>query len=322
MISLGIESTAHTFSVGILNNGNISIIKDVYSPSAGRGIHPIEAKAHHDSVKHAVLEKALADANIFIDDVDIFSYAAGPGLPPCLKSGAELAKEISNGKDVFAVNHCIAHIEIGKFMSGASDPITLYVSGGNTQIIGFASGKYRVFGETQDISIGNARDVFGRELGLEYPAGRFLDEIASKGKKYIELPYSVKGMDMSFTGIVTEAVRRIKKGENRGDVVYSFVETTYAMLVEVVERALAHTGKSEVLVTGGVAASKRLCTMLDIMCNERGAKLFVCPSELTGDNGAMIAFTGMLMKSSGMSPIREIDFFPRWRTDEVEVKWI
>jgi N6-L-threonylcarbamoyladenine synthase len=323
MISIGIESTAHTFGIGIVEDRKVlANTRDVYSPAAGKGIHPIEAKEHHEKVKHEVLENALAEAGVSLSDIDIVSYSAGPGLPPCLKSGAELVKEISKGRPVFAVNHCIAHIEVGRFFTGARDPITLYVSGGNTQVIGFASGRYRVFGETQDISIGNARDVFGRELGLQYPAGRFLDEIAEKGSNYIELPYSVKGMDMSFTGIVTDAIRRIKKGENSEDVVYSFVETTYAMLVEVTERALAHTGKSEVLLTGGVAASRRFQEMISVMCAERGSRSFVCPVEYAGDNGAMIAITGMIMKSSGMEPIKEIDFFPRWRTDEVDVTWI
>jgi N6-L-threonylcarbamoyladenine synthase/protein kinase Bud32 len=246
-------------------------------------------------------------------------------LPPCLKVCLDFAKELAKKtkKPLTEVNHCIAHIEIGRHLCEAKDLITLYVSGGNTQVIGFASGRYRVFGETQDIAIGNAIDTFIREATEKNLGGKYFDDLAKSGS-YIELPYVVKGMDLSFSGILTAALQKYKKGAKLEDLCHSFQETCYAMLTEVTERALAHTGKSEVLLTGGVAASQRLQDMLGIMCKERGARLFVCPKEFAGDNGAMIAWAGLLAYSNGQKPVtpEKADFHQRWRTDEVEVRWI
>lgn len=330
MISLGIECTAHTFAVGIVEkNNNMKILadaRDVYKPSKElSGIHPTEAMQHHDFVKESVLERALSEASLSLNDVDIISYSAGPGLPPCLKIGTEFVKALveKTKKPVFAVNHPVAHIEIGKVLSSSKDPIILYVSGGNTQIIGYENSRYRVFGETQDIPIGNAIDTLMRNAGVKGTlGGAELEKRAEKGKKYIELPYVVKGMDLSFSGLLTAATQKFKKNpDDLENICFSFQETCYAMLAEVCERALAHTGKKELLVTGGVAASRRLNAMLDIMCSERGAKLFSCPGKYTGDNGVMIAYTGALA-SQNEKPLRCIDFYPRWRVDDAQITWM
>lgn len=321
MICLGVESTAHTLGVGICDESRIlANARDVYRPASG-GIHPIEAKNHHNSVKEKVLESALSEADLKLSDIDVFAYSAGPGLPPCLKVGADFVSDIAKRKRIIEVNHCIAHIEIGRFATRASDPIIIYVSGGNTQIIGYAEQRYRVFGETQDISVGNVIDSFIRDTVGGFPGGPIFDELAAKGR-YIELPYVVKGMDVSFSGILTNAKKKYKNGEKIEDICYSLQETCYAMLVEVTERALAHTGKSEVLLVGGVAASKRLQQMLNIMCQERDAGFFAVPVEYARDNGSMIAYSGLIAYKSGQRPAAKPDFNPRWRTDEVEVLWI
>lgn len=330
MFILGIESTAHTFGIGIVESKKdgmqiLANAKDVYKPRHGWGIHPTEAAMHHNEVAKDVLEKALSEADVSIGSIDAIAYSAGPGLPPCLKAGLEFAKHLAekHGKPLIAVNHCIAHIEIGKLLTGAKDPVVLYVSGGNTQVIAYAAGRYRVFGETQDIAIGNAIDTFIRKATGKYPGGPVMEEMARHGKKYIELPYVVKGMDMSFSGILTAALQKTKK-EQINDICYSFQETCYAMLTEATERAAAHAGRHEVMLTGGVGASKRLAEMLGIMCKERGADFFACPKEFCGDNGAMIAVAGILAFQSGQKGIKaeEADFKQKWRTDEVEITWL
>ncbi len=322
MICLGIEATAHTFGVGIMDGKKVlANARDIYTPEKG-GIHPIEAKEHHEKCSQSVLEKSLETAVIGLNEIDLVAYSAGPGLPPCLLAGtrfaAELAKRIK--KPLVGVNHCIAHIEIGKLMTGAADPVSLYVSGGNTQVIAFTGGRYRVFGETLDKPIGSAIDTFIRETGGRHPGGPEMERLAKNGK-YIALPYVVKGMDISFSGILTEALQKFKQGAKLKDLCFSFQETCYAMLTEVTERAVAHTGKNEVLLTGGVAASKRLQEMLRIMCSERGALYYVCPKEYAGDCGANIAWAGMLAFEHGHKTEKP-DFNPRWRTDEVDVIWI
>ncbi len=328
MLSLGIEGTAHTFSVGIIDDGKIlANVKDVYKPKHGFGIHPGEAAAHHRKVSENVLEEALTDAGISLHDLDIIAYSAGPGLPPCLRSTAAFAQQLHDkaNNPLIPVNHCIAHTEIGRLLTGAKDPVIIYVSGGNTQVIGYAAGRYRVFGETLDISIGNALDTFIREATGEYPGGPVIEKLAAKGKRYVELPYVVKGMDVSFSGIITAALDKYRKMDRLGitldDLCFSLQETCFAMLVEVTERALAHTGKSEVLLTGGVAANRRFTEMCGIMCNERNARFHACPMEYAGDCGANIAWTGMLMHDSGYKASEKADFKRNWRTDDVEVRW-
>jgi len=330
MICLGIEATAHTFGAGVAsderdgdNPGKIlANARDIYIPKLGWGIHPMEAAEHHRKTGGEVISKALDEAKISIKDVDVVAFSQGPGLPPCLRTGLEYATELADEagkKPLIGVNHCIAHIEAGRLASGCSDPVTLYVSGGNTQVIAFVSGRYRIFGETQDIGIGNALDKLGRETGMQFPAGPKVEEEA-KGGRYIELPYSVKGMDLSFTGLVTDAVRRVRAGATLKDVCFSFQETAFAMLTEVTERAMAHTDKTEALLTGGVAANQRLQQMIEIMCKERGARFYPCPRPLAGDNGAMIAWTGLLAHKSGVRTAEEI--LPSQRTDDLEIPWM
>ena len=328
MLCMGIESTAHTFGVGVADGKGkiLANARDVYKPRKGWGIVPMDARKHHEEVAEGVLKEALKASGHEMDDADVIAFSQGPGLPPCLYAGLNFVKELQEKtkKPVIGVNHCIAHIEIGRLTSKLKDPVTLYVSGANTQIIAYVAGKYRIFGETQDIGIGNALDKFGREAGLEFPYGPGIEELAKAGR-WIGLPYTVKGMDLSFSGIVTDAIRKLQqKKEKLEDVCFSLQETTFAMLTEVVERAMAHTGKNEALLTGGVAANGRLQQMLDIMCRERGAKFAVVPREYSGDNAAMIAWTGVLAKKSGQKPldIKKADILPRWRTDQVEILWL
>ena len=194
----------------------------------------------------------------------------------------------------------------------------IYVSGGNTQIIGYAAQRYRVFGETLDTPIGNCLDQFAREAGLGFPGGPILEQLAKKGS-YTELPYTVKGMDLSFSGILTEAIKKYKQGVSIEDIAHSLQETCFAMLIEVTERALAHTEKEEVLLIGGVAANKRFGEMLSIMAKERGAKVFIVPQEYATDCGAMIGVVGLLSKPTkiDMTGINR-----NWRVDEVDVTWL
>ncbi|MBI4170522.1 MAG: tRNA (adenosine(37)-N6)-threonylcarbamoyltransferase complex transferase subunit TsaD [Candidatus Aenigmarchaeota archaeon] len=326
MMCLGIEGTAHTFGVGIFDGEKIlSNVKDAYVPKKGSGIHPAEAAEHHRNVAKRVFDEALEKAGMTIKEVDYIAYSKGPGLPPCLKAVADFVKILPE-KGIIEVNHPVAHIEIAKFITGAKDPVVIYVSGGNTQIIAYAAGRYRVFGETGDIPIGNAIDVFIREADGRQPGGPVLEDLAELSEKnYIELPYVVKGMDLSFSGIVTAALSKYKKDKKQlNNLCFSFQETCYAMLTEVTERAMAHTGKTELLLTGGVAASKRLREMLSIMAQERGGRAFFCPLEYCGDNGTMIGVAGYLAAKSGQKPVKksQVDFNSKWRVDEVEVLWV
>ena len=327
-IILGVESTAHTFGVGIVEHGKIlANVRDSYTTEKG-GIVPLEAARHHALVNQEVLQKALVLAGISLEKVDAIAFSQGPGLAPCLLEGLKLVKKLSSDfqKPVIPINHCVAHLEIGK-ITGAKDPVLLYASGANTQIIAYASGKYRIFGETLDLGIGNCIDTFARDADLGFPGVPKIAEIALKGETYVELPYSIKGMDVAFSGLLTNLKQKLEsKKYSLEDLSYSLQETAFSLLVEAAERALAHTGKKELVLGGGVACNKRFQEMCKIMCFERGATFFVPENSLLVDNGAMIAYAGEMMFKKGifvaLEQVRLLDILPRQRTDEVEISYL
>lgn len=319
---LGIECTAHTFGVGIVHNKRIlANVRDMYKPLKG-GIIPMESAKHHREVAEKIYQDALKKAGISEKEVKAIAISNAPGLAPCLYAGMEFAKKLAKKLNVkmIGVNHCIAHLEIGQSV-GAKDPVLLYASGANTQIIAYAAGKYRVFGETLDIGVGNFIDKFARHVGIGFPGGPEIEKKAINGK-YIELPYSIKGMDVSFSGMQTKLQQLYDKGLDLKDLAFSLQETAFAMLVEASERAMAHIGKKELVLGGGVACNARLQEMCRIMCSERGAKCFCPAREFLVDNAAMIAFTGELIFNAGISEdVDKIEVKPRERTDDVIVRW-
>ena len=326
-IVLGIESTAHTFGVAVVRNGKIlSNVKRSYVTDKG-GIIPMEAAKHHRENKREIYFESLRQAGIKEKEIDAVAISQGPGLAPCLLEGMRFAKELAVNlrKPMVPVNHCVSHLEIGR-ITGAKDPVMLYVSGANTQVISYASGKFRVFGETLDIGIGNFIDTFARYVGIGFPGGPVIQKLAEQGKNFVELPYKVKGMDVALSGILTNLRQKLESEKySLNDLAYSLQENVFAMLVEVSERALAHTGKKELLLGGGVACNKRLQEMCRIMCRERGARFFCPDNSLLVDNAAMIAFLGEIMFNNGdyvkLENIDKIDIAPRERTDDVEVSW-
>jgi len=328
---LGIESTADDFAVGISTfEGEIlANVISAYVPEEG-GIHPREAARHHAEVADKVLEEAFAKSGINPRKLSVIAFSQGPGLGPCLRTGATIARALASYLNIplVGINHSVAHIEIGKLETGVKDPLTLYVSGGNTMVAAFDSGRYRVFGETLDIALGNCVDVFAREAGLKQkkgmPFGAALEKLAANGETLIPLPYTVKGMDLSLSGLLTAAVNLLRKGEHKlEDLCYSLQENAFSMVTEVTERALAHTEKKEVLLTGGVAANKRLQSMIDAIAKEHEAKFSVVPHEFALDNGAMIAWTGVLAYTNGLvTPIDESFVKLKWRLEKVDVPWI
>jgi N6-L-threonylcarbamoyladenine synthase/protein kinase Bud32 len=328
---IGIESTADDFGVGISTfNGEIlANVSDSYIPETG-GIHPREAARHHAEVANTVLRRALDASGLKPRDLKIVAFSQGPGLGPSLRTGATVARALASYLNIplVGINHSIAHIEIGKLKTGACDPVTLYVSGGNTLVSAYDSGRYRIFGETLDIALGNCLDVFAREAGLKnqigIPLGAALEKLATQGETLVPLPYVVKGMDVSLSGLLTASITILNKDNCRlEDLCYSLQEYAFSMVTEVTERALAHTEKKEVLLTGGVAANKRLQSMLKVIAEEHDADFNVVPREFATDNGAMIAWTGVLAYKHGLStPIEESNVRLRWRIEKVDVPWV
>ncbi len=326
MICIGIEGTAEKTGVGIVDSeGNIlaSAGKPLI-PEKG-GIHPREAAEHHAATIVPLINDSLNQSGLSLDDLDLVAFSRGPGLGPALRTVATAARSLSLMLKIpiVGVNHCIGHVEIGKLTTGAVDPVTLYVSGGNTQIIAYESGRYRVFGETLDVAMGNCLDQFSRSVGLGHPGGPKVEKMAKNYSKYINLPYTVKGMDLSFSGLLTAAIRKYESGESIEDVCYSLQETAFSMLVEVTERAIAHANKREVMLCGGVAANSRLREMLATMSEEHYCEFYMPPVKYCGDNGAMIAWMGQLMHKNGLvKDIKDTGVIQKYRTDQVDVPWM
>jgi universal protein Kae1 len=323
MIALGIESTAHTLGIGIVDEDCRVLANEMDMISNSKGIHPREAANHHAQVFPDMLRTALDKAGLSMKDVSLIAFSQGPGLGPCLKAGATGARALAlyHSIPLIGVNHCIAHLEIGRKTQGCDDPVMLYVSGGNTQVITYFEGRYRVFGETLDIGIGNCLDKFAREIGLEFPGGPKIERYALGGRKLLPLPYTIKGMDVAFSGALTAALN-LRGRERLEDICYSMQEVCFAALVETTERAMAHVDKDEVLLAGGVARNSRIREMTSAMARERGAKFFVPEPRLCVDNGAMIAWTGLLMHMhGGRTEVEDSATRQNFRTDDMEVYW-
>lgn len=331
-VAIGFEGSANKLGVGIVRDGQVlSNPRVTYITPPGEGFLPRDTAAHHRAHILDVLEKALREANIKPDEIDVVCYTKGPGMGAPLVSVAVVARTVAQlwKKPIIGVNHCIGHIEMGRLITGADNPTVLYVSGGNTQVIAYSEKRYRIFGETIDIAVGNCLDRFARVLKLsnDPSPGYNIEQMAKRGKKLIPLPYVVKGMDVSFSGLLSfieeQADSLLSQSKcTPEDLCFSLQETVFAMLVETTERAMAHTGSSEVLIVGGVGCNERLQEMMRIMAEERKAKLFATDERFCIDNGAMIAQAGWEMfRSNQVTPFDETTCTQRYRTDEVEVTW-
>ncbi|MCE4605809.1 MAG: tRNA (adenosine(37)-N6)-threonylcarbamoyltransferase complex transferase subunit TsaD [Desulfurococcales archaeon] len=331
-VILGIESTAHTLGIGIVSYPPFEILSDIrfkYNPQTG-GLHPRLVTEYMVSNAGNALEKAITEAGIKSSDIDGIAVALGPGIGPQLRVGATLARALalSLKKPLIPVNHAVAHIEIGRLLCGKKDPLVVYISGGNTQLIVYKETRYRVVGETLDIALGNLLDIFSRETGIAPPYivnGRHAVDICAEGGSFIRgFPYTVKGQDISYSGLLTAALRYAMKNPHAiNNVCYTLREIAFAQLIEASERALTSTDKKEILMVGGVAANDCLHGKYFEMSKERRIDYCRVDKMYAGDNGVMIAWTGVLGYLHGLSvPIENAVARQRWRIDEVGIPWM
>lgn len=337
---IGMEGSANKIGIGIVSRAGdiVANVRETYVPPTGHGFLPRETARHHQSHVVPLVRRAMDDAGLVPSQIDCIAYTRGPGMGAPLRSVAVAARTLALlwKVPIVPVNHCVAHIEMGRLVTGARNPVVLYVSGGNTQVIAYSHKRYRIFGETIDIAVGNCLDRFARVVGLPNdPSPGYNIELAAKApgpaRQFVELPYVVKGMDVSFSGLLSfienEARLALKSGKySVEDLCFSLQETVFAMLVETTERAMAHCGQQDVLVVGGVGCNVRLQEMMLEMVAERGGRAFCTDERFCIDNGAMIAWTGALMhghngECGGSVPVEEATCTQRYRTDEVLVNW-
>lgn len=340
-LALGLEGSANKLGVGIVKHhkGQLSAtnraevlanVRDTYISPPGEGFLPRDVAKHHRNWFVRIVGRAFADAQVSPQDLDCICFTQGPGMGAPLQSvviGARTLASLWN-KPLVGVNHCVGHIEMGREITGADNPVVLYVSGGNTQVIAYSAQRYRIFGETLDIAVGNCLDRFARVLKIsnDPSPGYNIEQLAKQGKKYVQLPYTVKGMDLSMSGILAFIEQLAKDMDNQeftaADLCYSLQETLFAMLVEITERAMAHVNSSQVLVVGGVGCNERLQEMMGQMARDRGGSVFATDERFCIDNGIMIAHAGLLGYRTGERTAYENSVCTqRFRTDEVWVKW-
>nr|CCC91723.1 putative O-sialoglycoprotein endopeptidase [Trypanosoma congolense IL3000] len=363
VLALGIEGSANKIAVGVVDKeGNVlSNERKTYITPPGTGFLPRETAQHHKAHVLQLVQAALKAAAINPSDISVICYTKGPGMGGPLSVGCTVAKTLSLlwSVPLVGVNHCVGHIEMGRVVTGSENPIVLYVSGGNTQVIAYAERRYRIFGETIDIAVGNCLDRTARLLNLSNdPApGYNIEQCAKRGRVFIELPYIVKGMDMSFSGLLsfveallqhplftdTNKIARSGTGDGSStqrkalpaavqsavtepfgvdDICYSLQETIFAILTEVTERAMAQCSSNEVLIVGGVGCNVRLQEMMRQMAESRGGRCFDMDARYCIDNGCMIAYAGILeFIAGGFTPLRDATVTQRFRTDEINVTW-
>lgn len=320
----GIEGTAWAASAASFDSDTdeIFIESDPYLPESG-GIHPREAAEHMAEAIPRVIREVLSTIRSAGDTIDVVAFSRGPGLGPCLRIVASAARALAQSLEVplVGVNHMVAHLEIGRHRSGFSDPVCLNASGANAHVLGYHNGRYQVLGETMDTGVGNALDKFARHLNWEHPGGPKIEEAARDGE-YTDLPYVVKGMDFSFSGIMSAAKAAVDSDERVENVCFSLQENVFAMLTEVTERALSLTGSDELILGGGVGQNTRLKTMLETMCEARDASFHAPEARFLRDNAGMIAVLGAKMATVGDTlAIEESQVNPNFRPDQVAVTW-
>ncbi|XP_074787145.1 tRNA N6-adenosine threonylcarbamoyltransferase isoform X2 [Athene noctua] len=297
---LGLEGSANKVGAGVVRDGVIlSNRRATYVTPPGHGFAPGPTGRHHRGAVLGLVAAALSDAGTRPRDLDAVAFTRGPGMGAPLAVVAVVARTLAQlwGVPLVGVNHCVGHIEMGRLLGRAPDPLVLYVSGGNTQISNDPSPGYNI------------------------------EQLAKSGHRLLDLPYVVKGLDVSFAGLLSHLQAITPKVLATGeatpeDLCFSLQETAFAMLTEVTERAMALTRARHLLLVGGVACNLRLQEMLQDMCRARGAEL--CPTDhrFCVDNGAMIAQAGWEMLRAGQ--VTELDqsgITQRFRTDEVEVTW-
>eukprot|EP00008_Paramoeba_atlantica_P004668 CAMPEP_0201490150 /NCGR_PEP_ID=MMETSP0151_2-20130828/25278_1 /ASSEMBLY_ACC=CAM_ASM_000257 /TAXON_ID=200890 /ORGANISM="Paramoeba atlantica, Strain 621/1 / CCAP 1560/9" /LENGTH=309 /DNA_ID=CAMNT_0047875993 /DNA_START=44 /DNA_END=970 /DNA_ORIENTATION=+ len=301
LIVMGFEGSANKIGIGIVTqDGSIlANVRRTYITPPGSGFLPKDTARHHQKWVLKLVQDALREAKISPSQLSCLAYTKGPGMGAPLRSVAVVVRMLSQiwGTPIVPVNHCVAHIEMGRLVTGASNPVVLYVSGGNTQVISYSLERYRIFGETIDIAVGNCLDRFARVINLsnDPSPGYNIEQAAKKGEKFLELPYVVKGMDVSFSGILSfmesTAQETLAKGYSEGDLCFSLQETIFSMLIEITERAMAHCGQNQVLIVGGVGCNERLQKMMKEMLSQRiDGVLCATDDRYCIDNGAMIAW--------------------------------
>ena len=303
IIVMGIESSCDETSVAIVKNGRevLSNVIDTQIPIHEKygGVVPEIASRNHIEAISRVTKKALEQAKVTFEDIDVIAPTYGPGLVGALLVGLSYAKGLSFAidKPLVGVNHIQGHIAANYITYKELEPpfICVMTSGGNTQIIHVKNyTEFEVLGKTRDDAIGEAFDKVARVVGLGYPGGPKVDQLAKEGEPNIQLPKThFENLDFSFSGIKTAVINLNHNNPNisKADLCASFQKTVTEILIENVEKAIKQTKIKTIALAGGVSANSYIRKEFSNLEN-KGIKIYMPDLRLCTDNAAMIASAG------------------------------
>lgn len=312
ILTLGIESSCDETSVSIVRNGRevLSNVIDTQIPIHEKygGVVPEIASRNHIEAISRVIQKAIKDANLTLGEIDAITPTYGPGLVGALLVGLSYAKALSFAidKPLVGVNHIQGHIAANYITHKELEPpfICVMMSGGNTQIIhvkGYT--QFEVLGKTRDDAIGEAFDKVARVVGLGYPGGPKVDNLAKQGQANIEFPkthINDGSLDFSFSGIKTAVINIHHKNPeiNESDLCASFQKTVTETLIENVKKAIGKAQVRTIALAGGVSANSYIRKEFAKL-EKQGIKIYMPDLKLCTDNAAMIASAGYYNYISG-----------------------
>ncbi|WNG60122.1 tRNA (adenosine(37)-N6)-threonylcarbamoyltransferase complex transferase subunit TsaD [Archangium gephyra] len=331
MLVLGIETSCDETAAALVEDGR-RVLSDVVSTQVDihrrwGGVVPELASRNHVVQVMPVLHEALTRANKTLDDVDLIAVTSGPGLIGALLVGVQVAKSLSlaTGKPFVGANHLEGHLLAIRLLEDAPEPpfLGLVVSGGHTSLYEVQDyGRYRLVGSTRDDAAGEAYDKTARILGLPYPGGLPIDQLAQTGNpEAIRFPRALPGaenFDWSFSGLKTAVAQHVRKhgvpeGQALADLCASFQEAVADALSKKFVAAARRLGLKNLVVCGGVAANSRLRSLSLERAKERHLNLYLPPVRLCTDNGAMIAVAGYEAWRRGLRGDFNLSADPAWR---------
>jgi N6-L-threonylcarbamoyladenine synthase len=331
LLVLGLETSCDETAAAVVEDGRRAL-SDVVSTQVDihrrwGGVVPELASRNHVVQVMPVLHEALTRAGKTLDDVDLISVTSGPGLIGALLVGVQVAKSLSfaTGIPFVGANHLEGHLLAIRLLEDAPEPpfLGLVVSGGHTSLYEVQDyGRYRLVGSTRDDAAGEAYDKTARILGLPYPGGLPIDQLAQKGDpSAIRFPRALPGQenfDWSFSGLKTAVLHHVRKhgvpeGQALADLCASFQEAVADALSKKFVAAARRLGLNRLVVCGGVAANSRLRSLSQQRAEDRGLKLYLPPVRLCTDNGAMIAVAGHEAWRRGLRGDFSLSADPAWR---------
>lgn len=331
---LGIETSCDETGIAVYDDETGLLANQLYSQvklhADYGGVVPELASRDHVRKTVPLIQAALKEANLSAKDIDGVAYTAGPGLVGALLVGATVGRALAFawGVPAVPVHHMEGHLLAPMLEDNVPEfPfVALLVSGGHTQLISVTGiGEYLLLGESVDDAAGEAFDKTAKLLGLDYPGGPMLSRMAQQGtagRFTFPRPMTDRpGLDFSFSGLKTFAANTIRANgdddQTRADIARAFEDAVVDTLAIKSKRALDQTGFKRLVIAGGVSANRTLRSKLAEMMQKRGGEVFYARPEFCTDNGAMIAYAGLIRLKSGVSSELAVSVRPRWPLSEL-----